>query len=459
MLTLPNSPRFNSKGIKVLLIRPVDTSLGKFKKLGGVQHPINLLSLAAYLESNAIDVSILDLEVEPIRNLRHYDLIGITVMTPNMPQVIELIHLAKLAGAKTVLGGIHPTVLPEETLKETGADIVVRGEGERSLLEIARGVPLNKIEGISYRDAVGFKHNPDTKLIENLDEMPIPKRGMLNLDLYKGSTSPAIIGNSTVMFTSRGCPNDCNFCSSKFMYGRKVRFRSMGHILQEVADISKLGFKHITIDDDTFTLNKQRVLDFCEEYEKWNMTFDIDARVDTVDWETLSALKKAGCVKIAYGVESGSDKVLKRIRKGITVDQIKKAFKLTKEAGIKAQAFISIGHIEETKEDIGLTRQLISEIEPDYLFVSVITPYPKTEAYEYYAGKGYLNSLNWDNYAFFKENILWRTDNFTGDELVKIRDSMYKEFYINFKYIWKQLKGLSNFNQLKYYIKAGLSMI
>ncbi|MBU2637991.1 MAG: B12-binding domain-containing radical SAM protein [Nanoarchaeota archaeon] len=459
MLISQNPTKPNSKNVKVLLIRPSDRSLGKFKKVGGVQHPMNLLSLATYLDNNSIEVGILDLEVEPIKSLKGYDIIGITAMTPNIPQVIELVHLAKLEGAKTVLGGIHPTVLPEDTIKETEADIVVRGEGEISLLEIAKGVPLNKIEGISYRDTTGIKHNPDRKPIENLDEIPIPNRSMLKLNLYTGSASPAIIGNSAVMFTSRGCPNDCNFCSAKYMHGKRVRFRSIGHIMQEVRDINALGFNHITIDDDTFTLNKKRILDFCNEYKKWNMTFDIDARVDTVDNEILSALKKSGCTKIAYGVESGSNKVLKRMRKGITLDQVKKAFKLTREAGIKTQALISIGHIEETKEDVELTKKLISEIEADYLCVSVITPYPKTEVYEYDIEKGYLNNIKWDNYACFKDEILWRTDNFTGDELVKIRDKMYKDFYINIKYILKQVKGLRNFNQLKYYITAALSVI
>ena len=214
--------------------------------------------------------------------------------------------------------------------------------------------------------------------------------------------------------------------------------------------------------DDLFTLKKERVMEFCESMHKYpHISFDCDSRVNTIDEEMLRALKKARCIKVAYGVESGSPSVLKHMKKEITVDQVVEAFKKTKEAGIITEAFMIVGYITERKEDFEMSMKLIKKIDPDIVVVSMETPYPGTKLYDLYKEKGYLKEdISWDDFlALSKNKPSWRSDHFSGKEIVEMRNKMLRRFYLNPSYIVKKIMSLKNFAEFKYYLRSGLSIL
>lgn len=465
--------------MKILLIRPPDMALGKLKKIGGVIHPLNLVYLATYI-STKHDVKILDMDVEPLgkENLEKYiqdynpDIIGITVVTPHYKNAVEISTVAKKLGKIVVWGGPHATVIPENCLKNN-VDIIIKGEGEFSFFETLEVIEKNKlnlenaknklknVKGISYKLNNHIYHNEKRELCSELDTLPLPNRKMLELEKYNGEITPGITKRATQLFTSRGCPFQCTFCAAHLIQGRGYRMRSVSNIMKEVNDIYSLGFNHVSIDDDTFTLNRQRVVEFSEALKKDypDFTWNCDSRV-TVDYELLRLMKKGGCEKISFGVESGSQRILDVIKKGIKVNQVIDAFDAAKKAGIKTQAFMMIGHPTETKEDIDATIQLINKISPDYLFLSISTPYPGTELYEYMTKKGLLKSDdNWDKFGFFVDEIGWDFDNFTREEMVQFRNKIYRNYYLTPRYIFTRLKHLNNVQELKYYIKGFFTLL
>jgi anaerobic magnesium-protoporphyrin IX monomethyl ester cyclase len=442
--------------MKILFIRPPDTALGEFKKVGGAQHPVNLLYLAEWVENCGHQASILDLEVEEFdddsfsRRVKEVDVVGITVMTPHMRTVGELVGQIKQLGKPVILGGPHPSVLPEDALAETGADIAVVGEGETALAWI--------LDDIDRARQTRVVRKP---LIDDLDELPVPDRTRLNLDAYKGFSTPGIFKKSTVLFTSRGCPFNCDFCAAKHIHGRRYRFRSIESLRKELNEIRTLGFHHVTIDDDSFTVKRDRTLEFCdmmvEEFP--DMTFDCDSRVDAVDAELLHAMKRAGCIKIAFGVESGSPRLLKQICKQIRVEQAIEAFDLSRREGIETQAFFTVGHLTETPEDIEKSRALIKRLKPDFLFVSVVTPYPGTALYDDLKAAGKLEGLDWHDFAFFKKHVPWSTDQFTGGQLAEIRDRMLRNYYFSPGFIFGKLLRLRSPAQLRYYLYSAWALV
>jgi radical SAM superfamily enzyme YgiQ (UPF0313 family) len=230
----------------------------------------------------------------------------------------------------------------------------------------------------------------------------------------------------------------------------------MDKVFEEVDDIVKLGFTHISLEDDSFTLKRQRVKEFClyliERYP--NITWNCLSRAETFDPELLSLMKKSNCKKIAVGVESGSERILNLIDKKIDINKTVEMFKLIKKYKILTQAFFMIGFPEETNEDIEATERLIFTLNPDLLFLSVCTPYPGTAIYDQMKKEGFLVNENWDSYIFFGDNISWRTRYFKAEDIVKTRKCISRKFYLRPKYIIKRLLSINSLAELAYLIKG-----
>ena len=453
--------------VDIILVRPGEQSMRAFKKIGAVQHPMNLVYLATWLREHGHTSEIADLEVEPFSHLEERlklarpSLVGISAITPNIPEAKSICVFAHSLGVKTVLGGVHPTVMPNETLQDTGCDYVVIGEGEKPLDNLLRAIkeghPIESIKGIAFwRNGLPVV-NKRPELI-NLDELPLPDRRFLKLDLYRGETTPGVLGRAATVFTSRGCPYACTFCASNVVNRGRIRFRSMEKIFDEIEDIAALGFKHLTVEDDTFTLRSDRVREFCQYlYRKHpQLSWDCDSRVDTVDDELLSLMKVSNCKKIAFGVESGSPRVLKSINKNIDINQVKDAFRLTKRHKILSQAFFMIGFPEETSQDVAATIELISEIKPDFLFVSVAVPYPGTALHDYMSRRGFLAIRDWGSFVFFGDNVPWHTEHFSSDDLVRIRKKISRDFYFRPSYILTRLLRVRNLREMLYLIRGAV---
>jgi radical SAM superfamily enzyme YgiQ (UPF0313 family) len=466
--------RMDSQNLKtklppeIILVRVSDKSMPNFKKIGAVQTPMNLVYLATWLDQHGHIPEIVDLDVESLSHLEEKlrctppYLVGITAMTPNIREAERICVLCHSLGVKTVLGGPHPTALPIQTLQDTGCDFVISGEGEKPLCELLRHIkenrPTDHIKGIAFLKNGSPVVNEWYPLIP-LDELPLPDRRFLKLDLYRGETTPGVLGRAATLFTSRGCPYACTFCASKVINQQRIRFRSMEKIFEEIDDIVNLGFNHLTVDDDTFTLNSQRVFAFCSflmSKHPW-VSWDCDSRVDAINENLLTIMKGSHCEKIAFGVESGSPRILKSINKGIDLEQVRSAFRLTRKHKILTQAFFMIGFPDETPEDIEATEKLIYEIEPDLLFLAIVVPYPGTDIYEEMIRRGLLTQLNWDSFVFFGESVPWCTEHFNGEDLVKIRKKMFLKFYFRPSYMFRKIRSIRSIREISYFIRGGLA--
>jgi radical SAM superfamily enzyme YgiQ (UPF0313 family) len=235
-------------------------------------------------------------------------------------------------------------------------------------------------------------------------------------------------------------------------------------VVDEMEKCEKMGINEILMYDDTFTVNRQRVLDICAEYQKRNLkvAWDIRARVDTVSEEILRELKKANCQRIHYGIEAGTDKILKVLRKGITLEQIEKAFKLTKKAGIPTLGYFMIGNPQETKEDILATIKFAKKIKPDFVQITITTPFPRTDLYELGLQKGILKDDYMKKFAqnpTDKFEIRYWEENFTKEELNSLLTQAYKTFYWRPGFLVKELFQIRSVSELKKKLRAGLSLL
>ena len=284
------------------------------------------------------------------------------------PQIKHATQLASKIKAHTVFGGVHPSVLPEETLEV--ANQVVVGEGERAIVEIARG----------NREPIVRCMN-----IEDLDGIPPPDRRTIkqerNIQTAK-SDSGERMGS---LFSSRGCPYDCTFCASKGLWTRKVRFRSAENIYEEFAKITKdLRLDFTKFSDDTFTLRRELVEEFCRLKMKARdkTPWGANVRVNNVDMRLFRLLRKAGCREVWMGVESGDPAILKEMKKGITVEQVRKAFSAARTVGIKTRAYMLIGVPSETKQTIRRSQELVDVLRPDCVGWTLLAPYPGSHYYD-----------------------------------------------------------------------------
>jgi len=285
-------------------------------------------------------------------------------------------------------------------LESGSIDVVARYEYDFTLLQLAShiedGEPFDNIKGISYITPNGIIHNPDRPLSssEDLDNIPFVSRVYekhLNIEDY-------FLGQSLYpevqIFTGRGCPNQCTFCAwPQTLMGKKYRVRSIPNVLDELEWISQnLKVNEVFFEDDTFTINKERVLEFCRGYQERDLsvTWSCNARANTLDLETMKTLKKANCRLLIAGYESGVDSILQAVKKGITTDQIRQFSKNARKAGLLVHGDFIIGLPGENKETIEQTRRLIQEVRPDILQVAVASPFPGTEFYNWCRGNGYL---------------------------------------------------------------------
>ncbi|GJQ24323.1 MAG: radical SAM protein [Planctomycetia bacterium] len=314
------------------------------------------------------------------------DIIGITVMTPKTASAFTIASLAKQYNKDccVIFGGPHATLRSDEILKNTrDVDFVINGEGEAVFLELAnalraRNNAFREIRGLSYRQGDAIVHNAARSFIDDLDALPFPDREMLlGFDTYTSEDMGLLMG-------SRGCPYRCSYCATQ-IWTRKVRYRSLANILEEIKYVHlRYGTRQFTFKDDSFTVNRKRVLEFCHKVleENLKINWDCNTRADLVDFELLETMKKAGCNSIKVGIESGSERILALMDKGITLEHIHNAAKLFREAGIHWTAYFMMGIPTETKEDMKKTLDLLYKIRPSFASIGVYEPFPGTKLFD-----------------------------------------------------------------------------
>lgn len=312
------------------------------------------------------------------------DIIGITFMSTKMGAVQQIVQIAKTQCPEVpvVLGGVHPSVLYRSTLEQTKADIAVIGEGEVTFSELIKELEshnpdIYKIQGIAYRSPnEKIVVTPPRPLIRDLDLLPIPDReSLLNLESYRPD-------DLSMIMTSRGCPYNCTFCSS--IWERRVRNRSIPHLLKEIKYLQdRFQTQNIYFKDDTFTIDKKRIYKFCNDIKQNNIQIQWECltRIELIDEDLLIVMQRSGLFNLKIGIETGSPRLLKETNKNISIDQIKKGAALLKKLNMKWSAFFMIGYPDETEEEISQTRQFIEEIQPTYVSMSILVPYPGCSYY------------------------------------------------------------------------------
>ncbi|MFA5029371.1 MAG: radical SAM protein [Patescibacteria group bacterium] len=441
----------------------------------GALPPLGILYVAAYLKkytSNEIKILDLELESKSDEEIGDYllkekpQVVGITLISFLLIDVINLISLIRrfLPEVKIIAGGPHACIYPVETLNSLHVDYVVLGEGELPCFDLISNLDdlekLKKVRGLVFKDGEEIINTGPRELIQDLDSLPFPARELTEYKKYYSTL--ALANPTTTMFTSRGCPYQCVFCDRPHL-GKFFRARSAKNVVDEMEEVVGLGIKEIYIYDDTFTIDRQRVVDICEEILRRNLKiyWDVRARVNTVDEELLKLMKKAGCSRIHYGVESGVDRVLENLRKGITVEMVRRAFKMTKIVGIETAAYFMVGCPGETMDDIKKSVELAKELKPAYVHFSVFSIYPATDAYLRALKAGLVKKDVWQEFAAapsadFKPP-LWE-ENFSREQLIEILNQAYRSFYLRPSYVFKKLVEIKSFSDLWHKARIGLKI-
>lgn len=373
-------------------------------------------------------------EMERLITVQAPDLVGITCNSGNMDTVRRIVDRLKAHGMPVILGGSHPTVLPEQSLIYTGADLAAIGEGEHTLAAVmdaldGRG-PIADIPSLAFRRDGEVTVRARGNLIADLDSLPIPDRSLLRRDDYFGE----------VILTGRGCPFNCSYCASRNIWGRKVRLRSTASIIDELELLAagaetgpepRPGRWVVKIVDDTFTVSRKRTLELLDRIidRKLNrFEFTGGVRADTLDDELVQRMREANFRRVTLGVESGSPRILAKIRKGETNDDVKRAVALLRSAGIHSHAFFMIGLPGETPEDIQLSKDLISEAQPDHVEINMVTPYPGTDIFSELIPENPLQIDRW--YRWFHQGMSTHSERL-GYDLDKAYDD-FLEFARNY---------------------------
>jgi anaerobic magnesium-protoporphyrin IX monomethyl ester cyclase len=357
------------------------------------------------------------------------DYVGISILTPKYASATEIANIVKRFNPDIMVfvGGVHPTIQPGETIKESSFDIVVVGEGDETVPELVNtlelGKDLSQVSGIYYKINNSVFQTKQRPLIEYIDTIPFPDFSLLcRFEEYPPGWFYRIL-------TSRGCPYRCIYCASNKLWGRKVRFRSPELVFEEIKyRHDRFGVRFFKFNDDTFTLNRQRLEQLCNLIigDPMEIEWGCDTRADNINKELLTLMKKAGCCRINIGIESGSQEILEYIHKDESLETIRRAFLLTKKLKILTLAYFMMGFPNETKEDVLKSVKFMKEINPDIVCWSLFTPYPGTEIYDQITKEGRLpESPEWSRF-FHQSPEMNFTKNISPQEWLELIDLVEK---------------------------------
>lgn len=395
------------------------------KLIKGIMPPMGLAYIAGVLQKEGFDVSILDLFItkNPLEVLRREvkkispDIVGISFASANRLQAFQIAKIVKEINENilVVVGGPHATFAAEDILKNIkNVDVVAKGEGEFIMLDIAKGKDLKDIRGISYRKNGKIHNNPLRPPIKNLDVLPLPAYDLLDMKKYN-FPMPFIEGGYKAMTisTMRGCPYGCNFCSCTAMWGAYPRTFSAKKVIENMELLmKKYRCDTFYFTDETFTLHKKKCIELCEGVIKNNLDVQwmTDVRVNEVSKNILRLMKRAGCYMVAYGVESGNQKIIDMIGKCITLKQVMDCTKICGELEIKRKAFFTYGLPGDTTETIDQTYYFRNKLDAEIKPISVILVYPGTKVEHIAMNNGCLpKDFSWSKNFFESYHMIFAT--------------------------------------------------
>lgn len=434
--------------MKIMLISPPTDSAIK-KVVGTTAPPLGLGYLASMVRDEH-DVIIVDSIAEELtfndvrERIKKFDpdVVGISATTSMIPDAYKVAEIAKEINedVKVVIGGPHVTFVPDRTMEECRyIDFIVRGEGEITFKELIRAIEkggdFRKIKGISFRSNGKTINNPQRELIKNVDDIPLPSYNLLPMDKYIADGV-----NFGTVVTSRGCPFNCIFCSSSTQFGKRWRGHSVERVIKELSILrNKYNVKAIEFLDDTFTLVKSRAIKIADKIrkEKLDISWTASSRVDTFSKEIAEAVHKSGAHTIYFGIESGTQKILNFIGKGITPEQSKTAVKNAKEAGLSAFGSFVIGFPQETKDDVKKTLKFSRRVGVDFVQYTIATAYPGTRLWDLALKENLFTTMDWRKFTTLDPTL--KLKYFTKEEISKALELAYIKFYLRPKVLIKDI--------------------
>lgn len=465
--------------MRVMLIRPparhtVESEVPEAVEAENLSYPpLSLMSIASFLRSvshhecQILDAQLDNLDYDEVeRRVRAYepDVVGITCFTVQLVDVHNTIKAARAGGVKyVVLGGPHINDFPRESVNLPGVDAIVKGEGQQPMLDLLAAWEQGEVA----RNIPGVMAHPDDPIPEedvyfsnNLDEYPIIDLTLVDYEKYYDVMGEG--GIFTTMITSRGCPYRCTFCNTP---RHRYRVMSPARVCDELASFTALGIREIYFVDDTFNITNKRVHELCDEILRRgiDISWTVRFRVKGVDRPLLEKMKAAGCSRIQFGVEQGTEEGLLRLKKDVTSLEIERAFALCREVGIHTVAYFMIGTpTERSRQDVLDTIDYSIRLNPDFVMYNILTPFPGTTLYDEGVRDGVLDLDPWLEFMRhpseeFKAQV-W-DEYFTRDELRDLLNHAYRRFYWRPAFVVRNLLQIRNLNDFKRKATAGLRLL
>lgn len=415
--------------------------------------PLGLACIGGSLLENGHDVRLFDFNLyghdEFIEIINDFapDFVGITFVTPLIREAQKISELVKSINDQTIIigGGPHCSSFPESSIEEASLDIGVIGEGDFIINEIVVGKPLSEIKGIVYKKGDEILVNDRGEFIKDLNTLSFPAYSLYEKEKY--NVPPAIARKNPVAWveTSRGCVFECTYCN-KSCFGKTFRVKSPERVVEEFIKIKKIGFKEIHLTDDGFTTNIKRAKKICDLLIEskvnigWSTITGI--RVDRVDFELLDKMRQAGCYRVYFGIESGNQEILNNIKKGITLEQVRKAVEFAKKAKLEIAGYFMVGLPGDTEETMQDTINFAKSLDLNLAKASITIPLPATGIFNELDAKGLIKTHDWEKFKFYSTpSTIYDHQNLSWSTIEKYYSKFYREIYLNPKFIFKRLKN------------------
>jgi anaerobic magnesium-protoporphyrin IX monomethyl ester cyclase len=456
LLVIP--PQFNVYGMK---IKPAYPALG-------------VLWVAAMLEQAGHFCRIIDMDADDadldavLRRLDEgrFDILGLTAVTPTYPNALQIAQAvkARFPQITTMLGGIHATVDPLPCARERAFDFIVVGEAETTAVELvdaimAGAADVSNIKGLVYRDRAGRTVSSGARaLVPDLDDYPYPALHLIK-DLNTYAPAHATVLPAAPIMVSRGCPGQCTYCQTKNIFGRRTRFRSPANVIGEIRQlVSEYGVREIHFLDDVITANRKFVREFCAllKQEPYQLHLEVanGLRADMVNEEILTALKEVGLRNVGFGIESGNDRVLKLVKKGITKDQVRKAIRIARGIGLETWGFFIFGLPGDTEQSIRETIDFAIELDPKYAKFVFLKPFPGSEVYYQLDEKSLIDIHDYSQYGPYTPPV-HHLEGVSHERLLELKQQALRRFYLRPRKILEHLGGIRSFGKLVSFLRGG----
>ena len=426
--------------------------------------PTDLMYLAAVAEQEGLEAKIVDYSQggDLEKDLKEFkpDYLVANVATPTFKNDVSVMTIAKEICPDIVTiakGAAFLTVAFEVMYFQKDLDIIICGEPEETLKEIVRGNPFESIKGIYYRDDIRVKFTGARPFIEDLDNLPFPARHLVDNNLYRRPDNNKV---QAVIKVSRGCPFHCFFCLATPVSGAKVRKRSPENIVAEIREcVEKYGITNFVFWSDIFNIDKDWTMNLCQKIidSGLNITWSANTRADTADEEMAQKMYESGCRLVSIGVESGSQEMLDKIGKKITLDDVRLTVKIFKKAGIKIYNYFVIGLPWEDEDTVEDTIDFAIELDSDFISFYTATPLPGTRFYDYAKANRLIDSDTSFSSAYFYPSV--NTHYLSKDKVFELHKKAEKRFYLRPSYIFKTLIGIKSFEEFKNYFRAGMNLL